>query len=363
MSFRNKTGAAVKNLLESQGVDGAERVIVDLLEQKKIGFQDFSIKELWEQCTLFEHGRIVSVQEAITSASFPKITGALINSKIISAYDAVQTIGDSLVTTNPSNVQLEVIAGFTDAETPEEVGEGQEYNDSTLSEKYVTAQNVKYGRMISVTEEMIYFDKTGQIMNRANRIGQKAAQYKEKLIVEGVMDINTTVYRPSGVPTAFYSAGNGNLKTSNTFGETGLEEILKLAHAMKDDSIGTTNNDYVYIDINNADVLVPMDLWVEAWQMAMTTKVPEGNENAENYFKGRFNPMTSPYITQQSASTWFWGNFKEDFWWNEVWPLQTLAQGAGHEDSFKSDVKMRTKTRFYGNIAAVDVKHSFKSTG
>lgn len=357
MSFRNKTKTALKDLLEAKGEDGALEVIREGLEKKKFRPEDFSLRELWEACT---NG--ANVEEAVSSSSFPKITGELINSRIINAYNSVKMIGDQLCTTVPSNVQLETVAGFTEAETPEEVGEGQAYNDSTFTEKYVTGQNVKYGRMISVTEEMVAFDKTGQVMERARRIGIKAAQYKEKLILRGIQDLDGTVYKPNGVAASFYTSAFGNLIASNPFGEEGMENVRKAAQLMKDDSIGSDDADYIYIDMDNLIVLVPADLEVEAWQMAYSTKTPESAENAENFFKGRFNPLTSPFLTSASATTWYWGNFKEDFWWTEVWPLQTIAQMAGTDEQFTKDIKMRTKTRFYGNIMAIDYRHSYKCT-
>ena len=357
MSFRNKTGEALKNVIESHGEDGAIEIIEAAIASKKLRPEDFSIKEIWEACT-----GGANVQEAVASSSFPKVTGALINAKIIAAYDGVRTIGDKLVQTIGSNMQIETFAGFSDVETPEEVGEGDEYKDSSLSEKYVTAQNKKYGRMISITEETIFFDKTGQIMNRAMRIGQKAAQYKERLILRGVMDLDTLVYRPSGVPTAFYSAGNRNLITSNSFGESGLTAVRVRAASMKDDSIGVSDDDYILIDLDNTQVIVPADLEVQAWELANSMLTPEGAENAANFYKGRFQVLTSPYVGAQSATTWYWGDFKQDFAWVEVWPLQVLTQRPGHEDEFKSDIKARVKVRMYGSAAALDVKHSFKST-
>jgi len=361
MSFQKNTGEALSNVLESQGEDGTVRIIERALETKKIRPEDFSIKEIWEACSK-KRATWKNLSEAVASSSFPKITGTLINSKIISGYEGVQTIGEDLVTTVSSNMQVDTIAGFSDVETPEEVGEGDAYKDSTLSEKYVTAQNVKYGRMLSVTEEMIFFDKTGQIMNRAMRIGRKAAQYKERLILRGVQDLDTTVYRPSGTPTAFYSAANRNLIATNSFGESGLTAVRVRAQQMKDDSIGVSDDDYIFINVDNLLALVPADLEVQAWEMANSTLTPEGAEGAANFYKGRFKVKSSPFITGQSPSTWFYGDFKEDFWWEEVWPLQIMTQKPGHEDEFKSDIKARVKVRFYGSIAAVDFKHVFKST-
>ena len=356
MSFKNKTGEALKNVIESHGEDGAVEIIESAIASKKMRPEDFSLREIWEACT---NG--ANVQEAVASSSFPKITGALINAKLIAAYDAVKTIGDQLVQTISSNMQIETFAGFSDVETPEEVGEGDEYKDSSLSEKYVTVQNVKYGRMISVTEEMIAFDKTGQVLARANRIGQKAAQYKERLILRGVMDLDTLVYRPSGLPTAFYSAGNRNLITTNAFGESGLTAVRVRAASMKDDSIGVGDDDYILIDLDNTQVIVPVDLEVAAWELANSMLTPESAEHAANFYKGRFQVLTSPYVGAQSTTTWYWGDFKQDFAWVEVWPLQVLTQRPGHEDEFKSDIKARVKCRFYGSMAALDTKHSFKN--
>jgi len=358
--FRNKTGEALKNLIESHGAEGAQRIIAETLSQKKLRPEDFSIKELWEACQTAE-GKSINVQEAVVSDSFPKITGELISSKIMSAYNAVVMIGDMLVTTIPSKQKIETFAGFTEVETPEEVPEGHEYNDSSLTEKFATTHNVKYGRMLSVTEEMIYFDQTGQIMVRANRIGQKAGQYREKIIVEGVQDVNSNVYRPSGTATAMYSTANRNTVAA-AFGESGLEAAQLLMHNQKDDSLGITNDDFIYINDQDMIVLVPKQLHLEAWQLANSTLTPESAENAANYYKGQFNPLTSPYITAQSATTWFMGNFKEDFVWAEVWPLQTIAQRPGHEDEFKKDIKARVKVRMYGSVAALDFRHSYKMT-
>lgn len=357
MAFNRKMGQALREVIESKGEDGAIEVIRMALESKKMRPEDFSIREIWEACNPG-----VDVQEAVASSSFPKITGELINAKVIAAYEGAAGIAEELVETIPSNMQVETFAGMTEAEFPEEVGEGQEYNDSTIAEKYVTAHNKKYGRRIDVTEEMIYFDKTGQVLSRANRIGVKARQYKEKLIIEGVQDINSNVYRPSGTPTAFYASGNGNLITSNPFGESGLENVMKYAQIQKDDSESAQAGDYIYIDLNNVIVLVPVDLQVEAWQLANSAKTPESAENAENYFKGRFKPLTSPYITAQSSSTWYWGNFREDFKWVEVWPLQTLTAAPGNLDEFKRDIKAMVKVRMFGSIAALDYRHCYKST-
>ena len=105
MSFRNKTGEALKNVLESHGEDGAVEIIESAIAKKKLRPEDFSLREIWEACT---NG--ADVKEAVASSSFPKITGALINAKIIAAYDGVKMIGEQLVQTISSNMQIETFA-------------------------------------------------------------------------------------------------------------------------------------------------------------------------------------------------------------------------------------------------------------
>ena len=240
----NPTGSPIKELVESKGAQGAQEVIREGLKQKKFQPEHFSLQEIWEATC----GPVSQIQEQVVADSFPKITGELINAKIIAGYDSVAMIGDQLCTTVPSKLKTETVAGFTDAEVPDFIPEAGEYNDSTVTEIYVTMRNKKYGKLISITEEMILFDQSGQVMTRAQRIGEKAAQYREKTIVEGVQDINSSVWNPSGVATAFYSATNGNLATSNAFNEGGLEAVRKLMQQMKDDSEHSDSNDYILIN-------------------------------------------------------------------------------------------------------------------
>jgi len=362
MALINRLGVALRDMAESLGVDGTVATIRKMISKGDITPNDFSLREIWDAFERDAQGFVKPVSEAVSSDLFPKITGELINSTLIKAYDAVPTIGQNLVTVSPSKMEVETYAGFDASESPDEVVQGQAYNRATMAEKYVTVPHTKWGRIIDVTEEMIYFDKTGQVITRAKGIGKKAAQKKERLIVEGVQDINSNVFRPEGVATAFYRvAATGdrkiNSRVSTPFGEEGLLEANKLFHNMTDEE-----DDYILVDPANVYALFPFDLWVQAVQMQKSTLVPEGTENAVNIWKGAFTPLTSPYITNQSTSTWYLGDFMEDYVWSQVWDLQTFTAKAGHEDEFHRDIKFKYKVRFYGQIGATDDKHCLKLT-
>ena len=122
------------------------------------------------------------------------------------------------------------------------------------------------------------------------------------------------------------------------------------------------NGEYVGIDPSAMILLVPQDLMVEALQMMNSTLVPEGSENAVNTFKGAYQPLTSPHITADSTTAWFLGDFKRDFLWAEIWPLQTFTHVSGNEDEFKRDIKAQYKVRYFGGVGAIEDKHIYKAT-
>jgi len=97
-----------------------------------------------------EEYSIKDMAEALDTTSFPKAVGALINKKLIDAYTSFPGIGMSLVTKVPSNKKTETIVGFDEVDTPDIVSEGMPYGETGFGEKYVTATNYKYGRLISV---------------------------------------------------------------------------------------------------------------------------------------------------------------------------------------------------------------------
>jgi len=114
--------------------------------------------------------------------------------------------------------------------------------------------------------------------------------------------------------------------------------------------------------MDSAKVLIPIDLQIEAWELANSALVPESAENAKNYWKSKFKVLTSPYLTADSATTWYWGDFKKDFVWTEVWPMQVLSAPVSHDSSFDNDVKAIFKARAFGGCGALDYRRSFKCT-
>jgi hypothetical protein len=334
----------VQRAVKDLGQEQALQHIMDSVAEGKVAPEEYRLPDLYE---------------ALDSTAFPKATAALIHKKVIDGYDIIPTIGDQLVTTVPSSLKQETIVGFNAAEGPRQVLEGMPYEDSGISEKYVTITNRKFGRLISVTEEAIMFDQTGQLLQRAYQIGKKAAYYREKEIVEAVIDSNTTSYYPSGTATDFYSSTNGNTVSggSGAINTTSLQLVKDKINLQTD-----SNGDYVLINQAGMILLVPPELEVEAFELLTATGTGVRGTDyfpVPNYFKGRFTVLSSPFLT--TSTSWYLGDFKEDFWWTEVYPIQ-IQQKKSDEDKFHRDVVAHYKVRYFGRCGAVDYIHSYECT-
>src|SRR5690606_1590580 len=108
----------------------------------------------------------------------------------------------------PSRYRGQKLAGFKALAGPSEVHEGHPYDESTFEEKYVTTEEAKQGRILSITEELVAFDQTGEINRRAMALGYYLRQERERTIVRAVTDADTAggkhVYRPNGFGQALY---------------------------------------------------------------------------------------------------------------------------------------------------------------
>ena len=400
----------IRSMVKELGHTGFVNVFADLLEGRdqrgkevpKLKPELVSIKALFEGLvgSVEEHlpsmrssgGRFnfIELQEAVDSTAFPSATGVLIAAKVIEGYNAPGMIGDQLVTNMPSKLKSERIVGFTALEGPTEVAEGLPYQESGFTEKYVTTQTAKKGRILEVTEEAIYFDQTGQILMRASRLGEQTAEEREMTILAGVLDVGSgaagikDVYFPSGTATALYSTANGTLAGSSVANPLtdwrNIDTVLK-HHAtnIRDDrAVAGERLPIVWMPktllvgraiagsaayIMNASQVIMQPGATDATSQTWTP-------NPINGLVPGLRTLTSPLIDYLAGLTgsryndaldWFLGDFQKQFIWQEIWPLQTLRSRQDDEPAFRRDIVARFKVRYYGGVNAVDHRYVIKS--
>jgi hypothetical protein len=400
-------GTSLRTLIESHGPAGFYHKIVELLNDKRLTPDDFSYYELAEACGLLSNLRALRQtrpqplvelsalnsqlsplsESSVGTNLFQVVTGELIGRKVIEGYeDDSGFIGDQLVTVVPSRLRNTRMAGFRALAGPTEVPEGAPYEESTFEEKYVTSLESKQGRILSINEELIAFDQTGEIHRRAMALGYYLRQERERTIVRAVTDADAAaeqyVYRPSGAGAPLYKSdgshrnyvGAGNT-TSPGFGTaiplqdwTDLEEVLHYrATQVKDDRV---DGDQRPIVAPARQLLVPERLRGTARSIVHSTEIhvstPEGETRFANPLHGTLEVLSSPFIDEQggdAASDWYLGDFRRQFVWTEIWPVQTFLQRSESEAAFERDVVLRVKARYYGGISAVDTVFVTKVKG
>lgn len=395
----------IKSMAKELGPRGFARALADLIEGRdsqtgrevpKIRAEDISLRTLWEATVgpveetlpmaMRANGKlsVIEMQEAIESTAFTSATSVLVASKVVEGYDQPGMIGDELVTVMTSKLKSERIVGFTSLEGPQEVPEGTAYNESSFTEKYVTTETAKKGRILAITEETIFFDQTGQILLRAAQLGEQTRLEREETILAGVIDVGTgtangyrSVYRPSGTAETLYAAGNNNyLATATPLVDwTDIDEALQYhADNVRDDRAATTERRPI--------VFYPRVLLTAQKKAGTAARILNATEhrstsNSQEVITGNplrniapgLRALSSPLLDYFGGLTgsnyndnddWFVGDPKRQFIWQEIWPLQVIRARQDDDAAFRRDVIVQHKVRYYGGVAALDERWFLK---
>lgn len=335
--------------------------VMGLFEAKKLDYRDVSFKDLYENLV-----RAQDLEEAYDASAMPIILANLISKKIIDAYEAYPQNGLKLVQVVPSSLREEVVVGWTAVGQLSEVKEDDEYEEAIPpDEKYVRIAHKKYGKLVSVTEEIIKFDQTQQFLNRAGMIGERGAQFLDKTIMRGILDRDSTVYNKGALYTGASATGGtrGNYFSgaASALGTSGWELIHFNLHTKTDEV-----SEPIWVSSDRPNMIVPPNLVPTAIKLRQGDYGNIGTANLDtNVAQNMFDIVESVYFSNLTTGTeWHYGSFKRQFQWDEIFPLQVFSRsGQETEDGFKRDVVQQFKVRFYGGIGATDYRYASKSDG
>lgn len=326
--------------------------IKKLIESKKVDPARISFKALYENMVEKK-----DLAENISSSGFPTIAGEIISSVIIAAYQAFPKAGDRLVRTVPSKLKVSQIAGWKAIGKIAALNERQPYGQVTPpDEKTVTIKNQKYGGVLDLTKEAIFFDQTGELMDQARGLGEEGARFRDEIIMNTVVDLSSQSLS-GGV---LYSAGNSNLITSNPLGTTGWENAHIELLDKKDDNTGKP----IWVFGEKPIMLVPSGLYPTAWKLQQNEYSPLGTANLDkNMAQNMFDIVVNPYLAKASTA-WWYGGFNRQFRWEEVWPLEVFTRvGQDTQEGFQQDIIQQFKVSLYGGCGAQDTRYVLESNG
>jgi hypothetical protein len=348
-----------------------------LLKEGKVKPEEISIREMFDVFCNPE-GKLdmatassARIAEAITSTGFPTVTKALLHPKVIEAYELAMGDISTLVTELPVSRPEEKIAGFNAPEGLEKVGEGMPYEESVLTEKYVMLKSSKFGRIISLTREMILFDQTGQILQRARQIGEMAGYHRAQYILEKATSVACTATGESANNSLFW---DGTARTmfanTHTFDSSSYANDNLITTALSTDGISEAmyklkkmkNQQGQYVNLGTPiTLLIPPELEKTARKLLESEGDPDTADRSTNIHRGSFRILSHPLLSDTDTNDWFFGNFARQTYWGWIWPIETSEQTSTSEKAFENDIVSRYKVSYYGGCNTFDYKYVLKS--
>lgn len=404
----------IRRVRDEFGVEGLVDCISATLEGRKLPNgatvplkkeQDYSFQSLWEGLVgpmdWIKSPPQHLLESGLDPTGFPSATEKLLSSIMIKGYETQNMIADRLVTEEYRPKTLtERIVGFTADEMPFPIATGEEYPTVGFGEKWANFEeivhNKKEGMEIRVTEEVIRFDQTAMVLRKAQGIGMRLAQQRERRTVRACLGIGADtgtaqggVYYPSGVNTPLYSAAQLNLRTNTTpiynfpgkTADSKLEDYTDFQEVMavhatniKDDP---QNSDGQPIGWNPNVILVPVTMSVIAanifaaqgvtWMANIgSTSAPEIRAHGPNplsyvFGTGLPNVLTSPYVDEISTTQWAVFDNMRTFVRIIVFPFETFRAPMGY--GWNRDMVFAMRAREWSRVACVDYRHAVLNTG
>lgn len=379
--------------LEARRRDGQEELfweeIRDMAEDGDIRSRDLSLRNAF-RCLVEDGNEIlasfapserhsssrVMLTEAgsgIDTSAFANITGQIVYSEVLSAFEDPSFIGDRLARVVPTEFDGEKIPGIARlGDNAESIGEAEEYPIVGTSEEWIeTPQTTKRGFIVPVTKEAIFFDRTGLVLERAREVSQWLGINKEKRLIDAATGI-TSLYRRNGANAVatYGDSATGhlwdNLAASNGLTDyTDIETALLLFDAITDPNTGEP------VMVNPNQIIIPSALKMTAASILNATEFRKSTASAANLTIGA-NPLSGldlETLSNQwvkartsSATTWFIGDFMAAFAYMENWPITSVEAPANSEMEFSHDIVSRFKVSERGAVASIEPRKVVKCT-
>jgi hypothetical protein len=380
-----------RELKRRYDLDGAARTVQHLseaLRDRHLRPEDFSIRDLaealvpdgreWVRLLDPRAGGRVVLREAdgVDVTAFQNITGQLIYSTILDAYQQEAFIASKLVGTIPTKLDGEKIPGVARVDdNVDEVAPGMPYPHLGFGEDYIeTPSTAKHGFIVPVTREAIFFDRTHLVLARAAEVGEVLALNKEKRILDVVIGA-TNPYKSNGSSHNTYQTASpwiNTIATNELVDWTDVDAAEQLFADMLDPNTSEP------VLVRPTTVLVTpayrhaAHRVFKAAEIAFTATGAETQTTAPNplasygVFDSRLmyrRIIASGELAADAKKWWFIGDFRRAFAYMENWPITVTQSPAGSEADFAQDIVVRYKASERGAAAVLNPRYVVKCTG
>ena len=385
-----------RELKRRYDLDGAKATVKHLSEAikaKQLTVEDFSIRDLAEALvpdgrewvrSLDPRNASPIVEDGVDSTAFSNITGQLLISKVMDAYQSEQFVLSGLIPSTPTRLNGEKIPGIARVgDKGEVVAEGMPYPNVGFGEDYIeTPSTVKYGLIIPVTKEAIFFDRTNLITSRAAEVGEILGIAKEKRLLDLLVG-SVNNYKWKGTTYDTYSIDG----TTGAAGGTAWGGINSVSGAELIDWTDVDTVEQLFVDLTDPNTGEP--ILVSAMQVLVMPAYRHAAQRIFNATEIRYTGSTAPTQTlapnplsgyswyesrlaqsrivaggetaANAKKWWFMGNFAKAFAYMENWPITVTQAPSNNEAEFTQDIVLRFKASERGVAAVIDPRYVAKA--
>ena len=345
---------------------------------------EFSVAEMYQSLVPDGHEAFrlldprfeASATEAnVDTTLFAAITGQLVVTKILEGFKNGDYTFSKLIPNVPSPyLGGEKIPGMTQlGDTATVVAEGQAYEASTFSQEYIeTPATTKRGRLVQITKEAVFADRTRLILQRAGQVGEFLGLNKEKRLAKIALGV-TNNYRRNNVAVDTYQAAAPwvNLH-ANVLGDwEDIETAEVLIGHVKDPN---TNEP---IGLSGNQMVVTRGKYRTAQRIVNATEVRhEANgvrTDSNNPLRGQYTVEFSDQMYEmlqselaltsaQARDNWLYGNFSKAFGYMENWPITTVQAPPDATLNFTNDIIAQYKASERGEAAVLEPRYVQRNT-
>src|SRR3990172_2348028 len=340
--------------------------IIDILDPQSGRLKETVLtdNETAPRVNLFEAkgGRRMTLQEATMTADFPMLLRDGIRTIAFDRYMATPVTWNQWADVLPSDKASEdwleenSFGEFPVVHENTQYPEVKEDLDRTLN-----IRNYKRGMIVSVTEEMIRFNKVGLLTKRAAKLGRAAANTREQSCYTVLTTAGNYVRNST---TSDNDIGANTAAT--TFSATGLNTALTVLRTMKDRKSGA------YLGVNPDLLIVAPRLEAAAKQLLLSPFLMGIGDavSAVTYGQGTTNPfrgLVNRIIVSPRLGTsyqWVLMEAKQAVVLQEVEGFQIFqesAQRIEHEGWFTYDV-IRYKARDWFGVGMLNDRYAYYSS-
>lgn len=381
----------------------APKLLKESLEAKDIAAKDFSWLGLFEACFGWEEVRacredksrlvnehVFEAAGGVTTAAFQNISGQIVYQLTMDAYTNEEFVFTPMIPEYNSIYQFEKAADITGIGPGTDAGwkraESEPYTTAGVGEDWINLPQIEdRGKIVPVTWEAIFYDRTGQVQTKCQQVGYWLGYNREVRCIDCVIDENETAasaavgghrYHWRGTSIQTYGNNSGTHTWDNLAGANGalidwtdVDAMEQLLNAITDPNTGAP-----YL-ITADTLIVTKENEKAANRIVGATQVQtispgyatSGNPTltvSSNPYSGMLTVKSSRLLAQRMATdtTYYLGTPKTAFRYVVHEKFSTAQAPPNSKDEFERRIVAQYRANERGGYATVQPRVMVKAT-